>query len=112
MLKVITIANIDDNKPNPKVVDAVHFVPQHRERVILVGVDMRIADTVGAIEGLDLQGLSNLYPEKRPTLIDILDKNSDVDKKYTLSPKLWKYLQDYAAKHKAKGNGFGYHLRI
>ena len=30
------------------------------------------------------------------------------DPKYTLTPKLWQYLQDYAAKHKAAGNGFGY----
>ena len=30
--------------------------------------------------------------------------------KYTLSDKLWKYLQNYAAKHKAKGNGFGFGL--
>jgi len=31
-----------------------------------------------------------------------------VNSKYTLSKKLWKYLRDYAAKHQAKGNGFGY----
>ena len=37
---------------------------------------------------------------------DILIK--DVDDKYTLSDKLWTYLQEYAAKHKAAGNGFGY----
>ena len=37
---------------------------------------------------------------------DILDKK--VDEKYTLSDKLWTYLQNYAAKHKAAGNGFGY----
>ena len=33
-----------------------------------------------------------------------------VESKYTLSDKLWSYLQNYAAKHKAKGNGFGYGL--
>ena len=37
---------------------------------------------------------------------DILKKR--VDSKYTLSDKLWEYLQEYAKKHKAKGNGFGY----
>ena len=37
---------------------------------------------------------------------DILEKN--VDDKYTLSDKLWTYLQNYAMKHKAAGNGFGY----
>ena len=43
-------------------------------------------------------------PEK--CVADILSDN--VDKKYTLSDKLWTYLQNYAEKHKAKGNGFGY----
>ena len=37
---------------------------------------------------------------------DILE--TDVSDKYTLSDKLWIYLQNYAAKHKAAGNGFGY----
>jgi DNA (cytosine-5)-methyltransferase 1 len=39
---------------------------------------------------------------------DILE--IEVDKKYTLSDQLWNYLQEYAAKHKAKGNGFGFGL--
>ena len=39
---------------------------------------------------------------------DILE--TGVDERYTLSDKLWNYLQDYAAKHKAAGNGFGYGL--
>ena len=30
------------------------------------------------------------------------------DDKYTLTDKLWAYLQNYAAKHRAAGNGFGY----
>lgn len=34
----------------------------------------------------------------------------EVDAKYTLTPKLWKYLQDYKAKHTAAGNGFGFGL--
>jgi DNA (cytosine-5)-methyltransferase 1 len=37
-------------------------------------------------------------------------RSAAVDDKYTLSDKLWGYLQGYAAKHKAKGNGFGYGL--
>ena len=39
---------------------------------------------------------------------DILEK--DVDDRYTLTDNLWSYLQNYAAKHKAAGNGFGYGL--
>ena len=44
--------------------------------------------------------------EPKPVIADILEK--DVDIKYTLSDKLWTYLQQYAAKHKAAGNGFGF----
>ena len=48
-----------------------------------------------------------LHPLKRqPVLRDILE--SKVDSKYTLSDKLWTYLQNYAAKHREAGNGFGY----
>lgn len=39
---------------------------------------------------------------------DILE--AEIDERYTLSDKLWNYLQDYAVKHKAAGNGFGYGL--
>ena len=49
----------------------------------------------------------NLTPvEPKPVMADILEE--DVDPKYTLSDHLWDYLQGYAAKHKAAGNGFGY----
>src|SRR5690606_32882391 len=44
----------------------------------------------------------------RPRISDILEKN--VDEKYTLTDHLWEYLQNYARKHRAKGNGFGYGL--
>src|SRR5690606_28800499 len=44
----------------------------------------------------------------KPKLGDILE--DEVDDKYTLTPKLWNYLQDYKAKHKKAGNGFGYSL--
>ena len=47
-------------------------------------------------------------PEANHKLKDILDKNPDP--KYTLSNHLWNYLQEYAKKHKAKGNGFGFGL--
>ena len=33
-----------------------------------------------------------------------------VSDKYVLSPRLWTYLQAYAEKHRAKGNGFGFGL--
>ena len=83
-----------------QVIDGQSYVPQHRERIIIVGFDReRYGD--------DVKFSFDLTPvEPKPLMKDILDKK--VDDKYTLSDKLWKYLQDYAAKHKAAGNGFGY----
>lgn len=82
-----------------KVLDGKDYVPQHRERIMIVGFDKRLFHGTEQFE----------FPvANRPTpkMKEILDKNPD--KKYTLSDKLWKYLQDYAQKHKAKGNGFGF----
>jgi DNA (cytosine-5)-methyltransferase 1 len=38
----------------------------------------------------------------------IFGNEGKVNDKYILSDKLWSFLYGYAAKHKAKGNGFGY----
>ncbi len=104
----------------PRVVDGAHFVPQHRERILIVG--FRKEDRV-AFDWEDVL----LPPKGMRTMKDILHRddgtepvlpwdgdrffshnNNKVQEKYTLTPKLWQYLQDYAAKHRAKGNGFGY----
>ncbi len=79
-----------------EVLDGRLFVPQHRERIVIVGFRNYAGDF----------DFSITPPKHRPAMKDILDEN--VPDKYTLSDKLWKYLQDYAAKHRAKGNGFGY----
>jgi len=79
-----------------KVIDARSVVPQHRERVYLVGFEQPNWFSFPDI------------PDRRPKLCDILESN--VDGKYTLSDHLWEYLQQYAAKHKVLGNGFGYGL--
>ncbi len=85
-----------------KVLDGQQYVPQHRERIVIVGFDKRrFGDKVDF--SFDLTP-----PKKKPILRDILEDT--VDEKYTLSDKLWTYLQAYAAKHKAAGNGFGYGL--
>lgn len=89
---------------DPKVVDGRHFVPQHRERIVLVG----FRKDLGIHEGFTLRDISKHYPKKRPVLGDILE--GKVDDKYILTPKLWEYLFNYSIKHKAKGNGFGYGL--
>jgi len=104
--KAYWIANLNDDKPDPKIIDGKHYVPQHRERIVLLCIRADIAEKLNLADKLDLRDIS--IPQKRPTLKDILDPNSKVDEKYTLTPKLWEYLYNYSAKHKAKGNGFGY----
>ena len=84
------------------VIDGQGFVPQHRERIFIVGFDrQRYGNFFDFSFDVDED-----KPEKVPVLRDILQP--EVDAKYTLTDKLWAYLQNYAAKHKAKGNGFGY----
>ena len=82
------------------VLDGQNFVPQHRERIIIVGFDMeRYGD--------DIEFDFDITPvNPKPVMRDILEKK--VDDKYTLSDNLWTYLQNYAAKHRAAGIGFGY----
>ena len=83
-----------------RILDGKTYVPQHRERIVIVGFDIeRYGKDVGFNFDLPLS-------ETAPVMRDILESN--VSDKYTLSDKLWTYLQNYAAKHKAAGNGFGY----
>ena len=84
-----------------QVMDGQTYVPQHRERIMIVGFDKE-----------RYHGEENFeFPEQHEatrSIKEILDPN--IDPKYTLSDKLWAYLQNYAEKHRAKGNGFGYGL--
>ena len=84
-----------------KVMDGQTYVPQHRERIMIVGFDRE-----------RFKGKENfIFPEQHEatrSIREILDP--DIAPKYTLSDKLWSYLQAYAEKHRAKGNGFGYGL--
>lgn len=82
------------------ILDGQNYVPQHRERILIVGFDRRRY-------GNDIDFKFNITPvEPKPTVKDILEE--DPDSRYTLSDKLWAYLQNYAEKHRAAGNGFGY----
>lgn len=83
-----------------KILDGQNFVPQHRERIIIVGFDRK---RYGENISFDF---SIVPASPKPVMDDILDSN--VAARYTLSDKLWQYLQGYAEKHKAAGNGFGY----
>lgn len=99
-----------------RIIDARSFVPQHRERIFLVGFR---EPTKFSFER-DL-----ILPEGNPTLREVLHPEdgseqadppytvgdrAKVDPKYTLTPKLWAYLQNYAEKHRRAGNGFGFGL--
>lgn len=98
-----------------KVVDGAHFVPQHRERILIVGFR----------EKTDFSFADLALPEHKPTMKEILHPQNGsekpeghytvgpeakVDDRYTLTPNLWAYLQAYAEKHRAAGNGFGFGL--
>jgi DNA (cytosine-5)-methyltransferase 1 len=84
-----------------EVIDAANYLPQHRERLFIVGFNSEVFKEAPEFK-------FPVSPKKKVTLGSILDKK--VDKKYILSDHLWKYLQDYAEKHRQKGNGFGYGL--
>lgn len=82
------------------ILDGQNYVPQHRERILIVGFDRQRF-------GKEIDFKFDIKPvDPKPVLKDILEDAPD--DKYTLSDKLWTYLQNYAAKHKAAGNGFGY----
>jgi len=79
-----------------KVIDAKSLVPQHRERIFLVGFrDWRYFEFPN-------------FTGEGPKLGSILE--SKPPEKYTLTNHLWEYLQNYAKKHAAAGNGFGFGL--
>ncbi|MBP0114362.1 DNA (cytosine-5-)-methyltransferase [Bradyrhizobium vignae] len=81
-----------------RVISSQPWVPQKRERIFIVGFREPTDFDFSALEIPD--------PEKGPKLRDILEPI--VDDKYTLTPKLWRYLKAYKEKHNAAGNGFGY----
>ena len=99
-----------------RVIDAGHFVPQHRERIVMVGFRDKVAFswddlTLPAYGHRRLRDI--LHPEdgsEQPEGHFTVGPDARINDKYTLTPGLWQYLQDYAAKHKAKGNGFGFGL--
>ena len=113
-----------------EILDGQSFVPQHRERILIVGFDRKRYDrlihdseeesfdsTEDPFRNAKIRDLIDFRfditpKEPKPVMEDILISDEDLLKeygdKYTLSDKLWQYLQNYAAKHKAAGNGFGY----
>ena len=102
-----------------RIIDGQHFTPQHRERIIIVGFrektgfswdDLRLPG-----EAPRLASILHRTDGTEPDLPWDGDRYFDhsrqtVQSKYTLTPKLWTYLQAYAEKHRAAGNGFGFGL--
>ncbi|MBR0552054.1 DNA (cytosine-5-)-methyltransferase [Stakelama marina] len=100
-----------------KVINSKSFVPQQRERIFIVGFrdpnDFTFADFVlpDPLNGPKLGTI--LHPEDGTEELDppyTRGNIASVSEKYTLTDHLWRYLQGYAAKHKAAGNGFGFGL--
>lgn len=96
-----------------KIIDGQHWVPQHRERIFIVGFKNDL--------GFDFSELEIPDPASKPSLSSILHTKTDMEEapffingkvgeKYTLTPRLWEYLQNYKEKHQQKGNGFGFGL--
>lgn len=97
-----------------RIIDAGHFVPQHRERIVMVGFREATGFSFDDVH-LPTYGTKRmrhiLHPEngtEQPEGHFTVGQDAAVSDKYTLTDKLWAYLQGYAAKHKAKGNGFGF----
>lgn len=85
-----------------RVISSAPWVPQKRERIFIVGFKRKTDFDLNALELPDVAD--------GPKLGSILDRHEDVDPKYTLTPRLWEYLQMYKEKHASKGNGFGFSL--
>lgn len=82
------------------VLDGQYYVPQHRERIFIVGFNRDFYH--------EIKFEFPEPPANNLRISDILKKV--VDPKYTISDRLWEYLKDYAIKHRMRGNGFGYNL--
>lgn len=100
ILKVLR-EDLDYYVPDPQIVNAMNFgVPQHRERVYIVGFR----------KDLNVNDFS--YPEPTDatkTFADIKEKDV-VPSKYYLSTQYIKTLIAHKERHAAKGNGFGYEI--
>jgi DNA (cytosine-5)-methyltransferase 1 len=87
-----------------RLISSHPWVPQKRERIFIVGFRED--------HGFSFDGFEKRVPPKAdwPVLGDILQSHNEIGQKYTLTAHLWKYLQDYRAKHELAGHGFGYSL--
>ena len=88
-----------------QIVDGAKWVPQHRERIFIVGYDpYQMSVTKDDIVIPDKPGRGYRYPQLNKIV------RPKVDDKFTLGPGTWDTLERHRANHAAKGNGFGYGL--
>lgn len=100
-----------------KIIDAQGFVPQHRERIFIVGFRKDCGFSFGNMVipdrelGPRLDSILHTEDGSESTEAPYTEGNlAKISDRYTLTPRLWEYLKEYAKKHKLKGNGFGYGL--
>ncbi len=103
-----------------RVLDAQLWLPQHRERIVIIGFRDPVLfdfDSFSAPVGerMVLGDILHCADGSEPFLQHDGNKYFDhaqnrVQDKYTLTDKLWAYLQSYAEKHRSLGNGFGFGL--
>ncbi len=99
-----------------RLIDGQHFVPQHRERILIVGFKGKTNfswDALQLPEKGDVKLSSILHPQDGSELVEepyTAGDKAKINSKYTLTAKLWAYLQAYAEKHRKAGNGFGFGL--
>ncbi|WP_344135260.1 DNA (cytosine-5-)-methyltransferase [Pedococcus bigeumensis] len=102
-----------------EVVNGLHFTPQNRERIMIVGfrepTDFSFESLERPAEGSKIESVLHRTDGTEPVLPHDEGRYFDhsrnrVPDRYTLTENLWTYLQNYAAKHRAAGNGFGYGL--
>lgn len=102
--------------PRPRVIDAKSYLPQHRERIIIVGFrekndfDLHDIDVPSPLSGPKLGQYLHSEDGSEPPDPQYTGHDGKVLPKYVLTEHLWTYLQKYAENHKAKGNGFGFGL--
>jgi DNA (cytosine-5)-methyltransferase 1 len=89
------------------VLKATDFgVPQSRERIYIVGFDRT------AFPDLDLKTFFQTLKgrKKAVRLGDVLERDSDIADKYTISDRLFTGLEKRMERHRQQGNGFGHSI--
>lgn len=91
-----------------EIIDASHWVPQHRERIYFIGFRKDLNVTKEQIAALFPKPPRKRIYELENILIPQEVVKENYDNKYTLSLGTWNALKRHKANHEAKGNGFGF----